>query len=213
MKLINVMGTNGSGKSTRVDALVKYLDTKMEAKLVHMDCKNGHKEIGRIYGDLFILGRLNNSGKWIGLDLADFCTFQSRLDLYKTISESYPEVKTFLQEGYFNNGSKKATKETLSEYNVSSYVYYVFVYDTIEQFIERCNGRTGKSRGLEWAEKSAGWNDNKSFNGVFEFYDKLKEEDCVVHKYDISAPRDLLVRELFNDTFEIPKEINEPKDW
>lgn len=213
VRLINILGTNGSGKSTRTDLLVKYLDSKKTPELVMMDCKNGYKEIGRIYDSIFILGRFNKSGKWIGLDLADFTTGQSRLDLYKYISEAYPNVEIFLQEGYFNNGSKHTNKEHLLNYGVDSYSYYFFIYDNMQQFIERCNGRTGKERGEEWAINSAGWRDNTTFLKLYEYYSELNEENCIVYKCNIHAPKDLLIQELFNTTFIVEEQEIVTDEW
>lgn len=202
MKLINITGANATGKSTRVGCLVNFLDSKYESKLVHKNCRNGYKEIGRIYNDIFVLGRYNKSGIWVGLDLADYTTIQSRLDLYKEISEEY-NVSMFIQEGYFNNGSKTLNTTVLKEYNVTNYSYYFLLYNNIQDFIDRCSGRTGQIKTLEWAENSAGWKTNNSILSIYNTYNDLNEENCKSILVDIHAPVDFFVQELFNETHEM----------
>lgn len=213
MKLININGANATGKSTRVTTLIKYLEENFKAELIYKNCKNGYKEIGRIYKDYFIMGRFNKKGVWVGLDLADYSTLQSRLDLYKEISSEYPEVKYFVQEGYFNNASKNTTSDILKEYGVNSYHYYYIIYSDIEDYIDRCNGRTGLNRDLDWAKNSAGWKNNQNLYSIMDVYDKLNEPNGNTTKVDINAPKDYFVREFFDRTFEVPEIQPESDDW
>lgn len=219
MKLINIIGANATGKSTRVSTFIRFLDSKEQPTLVFKNCRNGYKEIGRIYGDYFFLGRFNSKGVWVGLDTSDFSTQQSKLNLYKEIKLEYPEIQFFIQEGYFNNSSKTLTKELLSKYGVDSYKYYFFIYDDIQDYISRCSNRTGQEKDFQWATKSAGWKANLNFSVVFEFYKNLNEDGCSLKKVKFDEPLDFFVREFFNQEFEEPiqskniKENFDLDDW
>lgn len=213
MKLININGANATGKSTRVATLVDYLDNNYDVELVHRDCRNGYKEVGRIYGEYFVMGRPTKKGLWAGIDLADYSSIQSRYDLYKDIHESYPQVKYFIQEGYFNNTSKTTTKEVLKDYGVDSYSYYYILYDDIQDFINRCNGRTGQDRGEDWALESAGWKKNILYKDIYKIYNDLNEENCKAVLVDFESPKDYFVTEFFNTNHEKKEATLSLDEW
>jgi len=214
---INVLGGNASGKSTRVSCLVKWMEGKFGAPelIIHYSMKKKKEtEVGRIYntsiGKVFILGKFNNKGKWVGLDNADFSTYDSRYEFIKFMFENY-DLRVFLQEGYFNNRGYAFTFEKVIENgsNVDEVIEVFFLYTKVEQFLERTNGRTGKERGLDWAENAPGWRDNVSQRKHLEKLFETKENGetkTILLDVPIDETKDYFIQQLFNETCECKEE-------
>ena len=117
-------------------------------------------------------------------------------------------------EGYFNNRSVAGSPHNLRENGgVSKVTTLISYYDDIEKFIERTNGRTGKERGMVWAENSPGWKDNAVFIRMMEKYQEgIGEKDTLERVDNIDSPRDFLVTRFFNDSFNwVPPQEKEKK--
>ena len=213
------MGTNGLGKSTRVNALVEYLGkdykeisytflktTKKTPDGVMTTVKN----IGRYYPEkkTFIMGSKNKKGVWVGLDNADITTFDDKYEFYKWIQKEYPDLEYFIQEGYFNNRSMRSSPDANRELFKSSHTV-IFIYDNVEEFLERCSGRTGKDKTLDWALNSTGWGDNGTCENLYNRYLVEVCDKHTVESYKKDAPKDLLVNIIFNDTFDYIEETVE----
>jgi hypothetical protein len=221
-KIINIGGTNGIGKSTRMNVLVDYMETTFGTKPFMYDITIGkdpkvlNKQVGFTSNGYLFIGAKTQAGGWVGWDRADFSSWTKRIALFKDVFENFPEIHTIIVEGYFNNrsaqGSPKSIREQISP-EISN-LHYVFLYDNINEYIERTNGRTGKDRGLEWAEKSPGWKDNEVFKRFSKVYTEESEggDKCTVLNKDES--KDYFVNELFNASHEIKEEKQENfEEW
>ena len=209
---INILGGNASGKSTRVGCLVNYMHEKAgsyEPVIYFSNKVKKEIEVGRIYNingvEYFVVGRFNNKGKWVGLDTADFSTYDSRYKFIKYMFENF-NISFFIQEGYFNNRGYAFTKEVLDEQGcgVDKVIEFFILYDKVEQFLERTNNRTGKDRGLDWAENAPGWRDNE---GQIKVLKRLQEEGTETELITISidAKKDYFVEYFFGVEYECPK--------
>jgi len=220
---INVLGSNATGKSTRITRLIEYLDKEYgdPTFVIYYSMKAKKEvEIGRIYntslGKMFILGRFNTSKKWISLDTSDFTTQESRFNFIKHMFKNY-DINYFIQEGFFNNRGKVFTYEALKKrnINVDKAIEVFFLYDDIEHYLLRTNGRTGKNRRLDWAEKSQGWRDNL---GQRKHLEELKLMKCngetETELYDVSPfeREDFFVNFLFGDCVEKKEDNNKTVD-
>jgi hypothetical protein len=107
---------------------------------------------------------------------------------------------TFIQEGYFNNASKKMTLREMKNYGISSYKYFFFLYTEIQDYIERTNIRTGNSRNEEWAIDSRGWKTNIYNFEIMDFYIEAIKSDknCSVYSLTKDEPKDYFVTKFFN---------------
>jgi hypothetical protein len=220
-----MLGVNAIGKSSRVTALVNYLETKFKytelsytttLKLHNGNTKDVHiKNIARIYENgVMIIGRKNKMGVWVGMDLGDTPNWAAKLAFYKYVIDNATTlgVNHIIVEGYFNNGSMQGSPESLKKLGFTSGDYCFFIYDNVEQFLERCSNRVGKDKGMEWAVNSVGWRDNAMYSRSYDKHKMQEDENFKIHKFGWLEPIDLLVRMYFNDTYEyIPpkREFNE----
>ena len=217
---INILGGNASGKSTRVGCFVNYLQNKIgnyTSVIYFSNKKKKETEVGRIYktkiGEIFILGRFNGKQKWVGLDSADFSTYQSRYDFIKYMFDNY-NITYFIQEGYFNNRAYAFTLEKVTENGAKVEVVkeFFFLYDNVNQFLERTNTRTGKNRGLDWAKNAPGWRDSQ---GQLKNYNELLKtnNDTEFIKVSVDIERDYFVQYFFNETFDCPMNSGEQNEY
>lgn len=210
-EIINIGGSNAIGKSTRMNVLIEYMEAKFGSEPFSYDITKGkdptiiHKEVGFTSNGFLFIGSKKKTGGWVGWDKADFSSWTKRIALYKDIYDNYPDIHTIIVEGYFNNrsaqGAPKAIREQVGENAISR--NWVFLYDNIQEFIDRTNGRTGKDRGLDWAENSSGWQDNEVFKKYAKLYQEEnqgKDETLIFNK---DEPEDLFVQILFNENMEI----------
>jgi|SaaInl8_200m_RNA_FD_contig_81_619839_length_10764_multi_4_in_0_out_0_4 hypothetical protein len=223
LNIVNIGGSNGIGKSTRMNVLVNYMEENYGKTDFEYDITKGkdpkiiHKIVGFTSNGYLFIGGKTQKGGWVGWDKADFSSWGKRIALYKDIYDNYSDIHTIVVEGYFNNrsaqGSPKAIRAGVSENAVSK--NYVFLYDDIQEYIDRTNGRTGKDRGIEWAEKSSGWNDNAVFERFSKVYleENIGEDTCTVLNKD--EPKDYFVKEFFGESVEVQEYKQPPvaEDW
>lgn len=213
--IINIGGSNGIGKSTRMNVLTNYMEEKFGFTPFMYNITKGkdteilYQEVGFTSNGYLFIGAKKKTGGWVGWDKADFSSWSKRIALFKDIYDNYPEIHTIVVEGYFNNrsiqGSPNAIRNGVGENAFSR--NWIFLYDNINEFIERTNGRTGKERGIDWAEKSSGWQDNEVFRKYSKLYieeNQGKDETLI---FDKDQPKDLFVQILFNTTFELGHEL------
>ncbi len=211
LKVINIGGTNGIGKSTRMNILVEYVKNKFKSEPFMYNITKGkdpkiiNKDVGFTAGGYLFIGSKTQKGSWVGWDKADFSSWTKRIAMYKDIYENYPDIHTIIVEGYFNNrsaqGSPKAIREQISP-NIAN-ENYIFLYNNINEFIERTNGRTGKSRGLDWAENSSGWKDNAVFLKYSKLYIKENQGGDKTVILNKDEDKDYFVKELFKESYGI----------
>ena len=220
MTIINIMGSNAIGKSTRVNVLVEYLASKFDYtnfkyNITDESNKKVYKTIGRLYSNGYlIIGKKNKQNIWSSWDLADFSSWDKRISFFKDINDNYPNVEVIIAEGYFNNRTMRASPNSLrNETGCDNCKIYGFIYNDISEYVERCDNRTGKIRGVEWAKQSSGWEDNKSFSNVIEKYKLENNPKDVVKSLNKDEPKDYFVKELFNDNFEIKEVDNSLDEW
>lgn len=215
MKLSNIMGTNALGKSTRINCLVDYLGEDYEevsytflrkSKAEPDGVMTTIQNIGRYYKKhkILIVGRKNNSGVWVGLDTADLNNWGSKIEFYtRIINKELPyDIEHIIQEGYFNNTSMQGSPNALKTIGFTSADFYIFIYDTVDEYLERCNSRSGKIRDIDWAKNSPGWKDNTTYSNTLKNYKKEEDSNFVVYKLCKDEHVDYFVRKLFNDTHE-----------
>jgi len=219
LHLINYMGANGVGKSTRTFHLVEYMKNhfKYEEFTYEISRKGKDPKIETI-GLLFengwlVLGKFSKEGtQWVSLDSAILSKWEQRIAFIEDMA-SRDEIKTVFMEGYFNNRSMQSSPENLHAHGVTEVDIITSYYNDISEFIDRTNGRTGKERGLEWAEQSPGWNDNKLFDKLYhKFKEEEKDNDMVV-RLDIDVPREALVHMYFDENYQAKEESGVLDEW
>jgi len=222
LRLINYMGSNGSGKSTRTFTLVKYLQEHFTWREISEAVERKNKDaklevIGTLFSNgWFVLGRFaKDGGQWVSLDTAIFSNWDTRLKRIPELKEKYPEITTIFMEGYFNNRSKRGSITNWEDKGCTEVHLILTYYEKIEQFIERTNNRTGKDRGLDWAENSSGWSDNILFGQLMDYYseDLGKNENNMVWRIGFEEDRDVLVWRYFKEHYVyVPKSITKTTD-
>lgn len=212
LTLINYMGANGVGKSTRTFHMVKYLQDNFESQeFQYVVSKKGQEPKEMKVGILFengwlVLGSFaKGKTQWVSLDSAIFSKWEQRLAFIKDISENYPEISTVFMEGYFNNRSKQSSPESWKDHGADYVHILTSYYDDIQDFIDRTNGRTGKDRGLDWAENSPGWKDNVLFKKLTDLFIPMAQDGDVVERLDIHSPKEVLIHRYFEDEYNSPK--------
>ena len=168
-KYIGITGSCATGKSTRVNRLVDFLGEPI-SKHTYTFNKGGKErtiDLGWLYSDgLFIAGRKTNGGNWAGADYV-FGKLGNKDNILPAIEHVLTFADTFLIEGYFAVGSQFLRAISLSRY-VDNFSQYYFTYDNLQEYIDRTEGRTGRT----WEEQgkdpitSAGWKSNQGFKNT-----------------------------------------------
>ena len=173
------MGSNATGKGTRLMAYINTLGDDY-TEITYEWMKKGKLTVinsGRLYSNgIFFGGRTNKDGtNWVGTDglcgsLGDMISGSNFFNWLKDTHNPH----TVITEGYFGictqvmNTHRRLNKEDGGELIISELcpfdeVYtYIFLYDTLEDFVERTESRSGstwKSRGKD-PETSRGWGRN-----------------------------------------------------
>ena len=204
MNITFLMGANATGKGTRFRTLADHLGDSYETYPYtfydHKKDKERTADMGRLYANGYlVLGSETKTGGWVCLDKAILSTQDMRTAFYKHVIATDPRVKHIFVEGYFNTMSPRSRPAFLRETGFDKIDCFFMFYDTVEQFIERTEARSGST----WESKGkdpytcAGWTDNKAFTRA---YTKCYEDDHNpadgrrVIRLDINAPEDFLVR-------------------
>jgi hypothetical protein len=212
MRLVNLLGSNATGKSTRTFCLYQYLKSKYKQHPINFlskDKKSGEyvdQQVGVVFENgWFLQGGLSKEDSvWIGLDDGKLPKHTDRYRLFNEINEYNKdcpfEVSTIVIEGYFNN-SKSQNPLNVKENcpNLTEVDVFCLYYDTVEEFVDRTNSRAGHCKGLDWALNSAGWKFNESIKGLEQEYDG-------VVRLDINSPKDWLVHHYFGERFDFVEE-------
>tara|TARA_B100000780_G_scaffold272820_1_gene235554 strand:- start:3926 stop:4555 length:630 start_codon:yes stop_codon:yes gene_type:complete len=168
---IGILGSCATGKSTRLNMFIEYLDDIAGIPYQVHDYvfeKNGAeiviKNAGRAYANgVYIVGNKTKSGNWVGADYT-FGKLGDKQSIYNFLEEATAIHDTFIVEGYFAVGGGFLRPDALS-FMFDKVNQYYFLYDTLNQYVERTENRTGKTwvdRGKD-PSKSAGWKSNQSF--------------------------------------------------
>lgn len=211
MRVINYTGSNASGKSTRVTVVVDYLQSMYDYEDVvftytKKSKKHGDKDITGKVGVRFsngwvVFGKRDNKGKWIGLDSGMCSSWDQRSAFVSEMKSSGAD--TILFEGYFNNRSKIAGPKTFHDAGADEVHILASYYDSCEDFLSRTNIRSGKlNRGMDWAENSQGWKDNKGIINSQKYWREQATENDTVTRVDIDAPRDYIVKRFLDEEFD-----------
>lgn len=108
--------------------------------------------------------------------------------------------------------------ETLEQYGVESYEYYFFIHKTKQEYLERCDLRSGLTRDLSWVDTSSGWRDNSCLNRALSFYSTHEDlkRGCIVEDVSPSADVNYLIEKVLgvnpNYTLEEIEIWNAPKE-
>ncbi len=214
MKVINFMGANATGKSTRTKVMVDYLKTQFGFKEFLYDTnKKDQQNIGYLFDNgWLILGNETKGGNsWISIDKAFFTSHDDRQAFIMDLIANY-EVEVLFMEGYFNNRSERCGPQAMRDIGVTTTHILFSYYDNMNQYIARTNGRTGKTRGPEWAEKATGWKDNAVFEKRHKsFLNEIEFEDAV-ERVDIDETVEFLVQTFFDPSWSLPDPVDEPNE-
>lgn len=201
---IGILGSCATGKSTRLNMFVEYLDTVAKIPYENHDYTFVKKDkmitipnAGRAYANgVYVVGNKTKAGNWVGADYT-FGKLGDKLSIYDFLESVTETHETFIVEGYFAVGGGFLRPDALSHMFDSVSQYY-FLYDTLSQYVERTEGRTGvtwEERGKD-AEKSAGWKSNQSFtSGMKKAIAGCRPDDKVV-KVDYTKNKYFFVNEF-----------------
>jgi len=168
---IGILGSCATGKSTRLNMFIEYLDDIAGIPYETHDytfTKKGEqvtiKNAGRSYANgIYIVGNKTKAGNWVGADYT-FGRLGDKVSIYEFMEKATEMNDKFIVEGYFAVGGGFLRPDALA-FMFDRVSQYYFLYDTLEQYVERTEGRTEKTwteRGKDPA-KSAGWKSNQSF--------------------------------------------------
>lgn len=170
--IVSVIGSNATGKSTRINKLVDYLDQSglTYSDVIYEFTKNGEQKTvksGRRYENgVFILGNKTKTGGWVGADYV-LGKLGDKATIYQFMNVILESSDTMIIEGYFAVGGAGMRPQALRDnlnYDIQCAQYY-FLYNELQEYIDRTESRSGKtweSRGKD-PEKSAGWKSNISY--------------------------------------------------
>lgn len=217
MKVINFAGANAVGKSTRTAVLIDYLKAHYNYEVIEdmvdegADLPPKKSVVGLLFENgWFIFGKDSKSAAgWVSLDAKMFCSWESRFKYFNELKKKHKFDVLFL-EGSFNNRSPNIMPSYWIENLCDEYDCHLCYYDKVEQFLERCNTRTGQDRPLEWAENASGWRDNGTFKRIDELYSSENSDIINVQRLPIDADKDILVQKYFNTNWEIKDPL---EDW
>ena len=183
-KYIGILGSCATGKSTRVNKLVDHFSETFDYQEIYYEFeKNGETHnllSGRFYPELslFVAGKKTKAGNWVGAD-GIFGKLGTKVLILGFIEHVLTFSDTFLVEGYFAVGGSFLRPLIMSEY-VEEFNQYFFLYEELQEYIERTEHRTGnswESRGKD-PEQSAGWKSNKGFwNGLTRSRQEFADSD------------------------------------
>lgn len=179
-RFIGLVGANATGKSTRMNILVDTLKSSSYEEINYQVEKKGKKLnilAGRVYdignfGKTFIIGRKKRDGGWVGGDhtLGKLGSIEYVETFFGFLEEI--GIENVICESYFANSSTMLHPVRLFKFFNKVNIYWMFYdKDKIQQYIDRCNFRSGKDkeeRGIEWAIDSAGWRQNLQFGRTFQ---------------------------------------------
>ena len=203
-----VIGANAVGKSTRFRTFVDALGTSYEDyQYTFFDTKKDVERtvtIGRLFpnGYLVMGEEAKNHAGWVCLDKAYLSTQDLRTDFYKWVIANDSRVKHIFAEGYFNTNSPRSRPNFLRETGFDQIDCWFMFYDTVEQFIERTESRSGST----WESKGkdphtcAGWKDNGGFARGYATAmanDNHPSDGRRVLRMRIDAPKDFLVEQYY----------------
>jgi len=209
-RFVGLVGANATGKSTRMNYLVDNLGSSSYEEIRYQFEKKGKVldiVVGRIYdignlGKTFIVGKKKRDGGWVGGDhtlgkLGSIDCVETFFNFLEDIG-----VENVICESYFANSSTMLHPVRLFKFFDVVNVYWMFYdSDKIQQYIDRCNFRSGKEeRGIEWAIDSAGWRQNLQFGRTFE-RTKVQvdgHKGSSVRRILHNVPEDWLVTEIRN---------------
>lgn len=158
MKLISIIGSNATGKSTRVTHIIDSLGEIYTPLLIE------GKEFGRIYDSGYcVIGKRTKSGKWNSMDSFPHTNWDTRLAFFEELAKD-ERIHTVIMEGYFNMVAKAGNISVWKDHGYDEVEYFFFYYDKVEDFLARVNMRNeGKDiiKTMEWAKGCAGWKDNE----------------------------------------------------
>lgn len=219
MNFLNYSGANGSGKSTRVYYLYRYLDSKFEQQPVYFPCRDKSRggapkqRCGVLFENGWLLfGRLcGNKSAWVSWDSGLLSTHLSRFEFFNSVASyngfDYP-VHWIVGEGYFNNVGAGALPGSIRSVliGLERYELLVSYYDQVKEFGTRLEKRTGKKRTKAELERSPGWSMNGSMKKLFAEASSQAVPPDIVQRVSIEAPEDYLVQRYFEERFELPPE-------
>ena len=229
MRVINFIGANATGKSTRTKVLVDHLMENFEYEPVEFTYtkrskKEGDKvitsDVGLKFSNNWVIfgkfsGKENES--WVGLDSGMCSSWDQRSAFVQKMKDD--GVDTVFFEGYFNNRSKIAGPETFRNAGADEVHILVSYYDDVNEFLERTNVRSGRlHRGLDWAENAPGWKDNKGIINSQKYWNEQSKEGDTVTRIDINEPREYIVHRFLDKNYKytpfVPKkEVNDMDEW
>ncbi len=200
-KWIALLGSNATGKSTRMTAYVKSLGPPDRVLDYTFEKKGEMKTIkgaASIWGTTLIVGRPTRDGnKWVGGDhtMGQLGSMDCAKQFLTDISEM--GIETVVFEAYFGTSSKTYYPERLRDYFDTVHNYW-FIYDELQEYVDRTEARSGstwENRGKD-PEASAGWRSNLSYLKTVERTSAQVEGISSVERISVNAPKDWLIGKM-----------------
>lgn len=206
-----VMGTSGTGKSTRVRAIIEFLKQSLTPSRIVPEIAEG-KAIGLRFKfhsspELVIYGSYTKSGAWQGADsiLGDFGD-EGRLGrvLFFVLKSVKDDGSDVIVEGASVFNTSAISAQALIAYGVPRGRWYVFTYDDPEQYLSRIRKRSGTEGDVD--------NSFKKHNHRYKTWpDRISQEskggDYVGFNFGFDAPMWILAKEI------IPNHMDEFMGW
>lgn len=218
MNLIKIMGSNATGKGTRLFAYVEHMGDDYETITYDWLSKTakfpeGRQKsivVGRLYPcGTFIAGNTNKPGtNWVGTDylMGHLGNAAAGSEFFNWLKTNYnPNV--VITEGYFGidtqvlNTHRRLPKKEGGELVQNDLCpferidTFVFLYQTVEDFIRRTESRSGSS----WEDKgkdphtSAGWASNRGWLRSLESGAMAERQTSLEVLCPFKTPRDYFV--------------------
>ena len=199
-RFIAMLGANATGKSTRMSEYVHTLG-QPDSILDYHYHKNGEdlviKAAGNIYGSTFVVGRPNRKGTWVGGDttVSDLGSTVCIQDFFTHLDSI--GIETVVYEAYFAASLTLFRPPKINEFFEESHVYWL-LYDTVEQYVERTEARSG----ISWEQRekapidSSGWKDNVGLLSVLRRTLLQVTGSSTVQRVPIDVPKTWFIEEM-----------------
>jgi len=169
-----VLGSSGTGKGTRMNQLIKFLETKYPSEIYKIDYNDKVLDLGIYFKnlDLLFLGKYAHNKK------AGYFSWVSFDSLWKKFGGTEPtvnfikhlKIKNVIGEGYSNMDTFRVRPKHMSSNGCKKFFYQIYYYgkENFDSYINRIIERSGKPpKGTTAFEKEG---------AILGLYGKIKKE-------------------------------------
>jgi len=169
-----VLGSSGSGKGTRMNQLIKFLETKYRSEVYKTTYNDKIFDLGIYFKDLdlLFLGKYTNNKKAGYVSWASFDSLWSKFGGTEPTVDyiKHLKIKNVIGEGYSNMDTFRVRPKHMSSNGCKKFFYQIYYYgkENFDKYIDRIVERSGKPpKGTTAFEKEG---------AILGFYDKIKRE-------------------------------------